>query len=210
MHEDLSNRMQDVLLYGLRLRDRVAGGNRPNLAGEQAKLLEMLGPAGLPPPWGAVPHGSGVLFLGIRYALACWLDEIMLDAGWREWDANHLEFVLYQTNIRYQNFWDQARLAETGAAEALEAFFLCALLGFRGALGGQSDRLRDWVEATRSRVTRGLGRELPALPEQAPEKSVPLLLGIEAYRAMTRRVVGGVLASVLVAAFLVVVLLSFS
>ena len=60
-------------------------------------------------------HGGRSEFLGIRYALTCWLDEMLIEAGWREWDENKLESALYRTNIRYGNFWQQARLAHQAA-----------------------------------------------------------------------------------------------
>src|SRR6185295_12479337 len=54
--------------------------------------------------------GAQVGFLGIRYALACWLDDIfILDSIWREqWNANKMEYALYKLNKRATEFWDQA------------------------------------------------------------------------------------------------------
>lgn len=216
MREDLARQTFDIILHGLKLRDRVAAGDRPHLGSEQAKLKGMLGSAGQPAPWGSDHDPNRSIgsespapgFLGIRYALVCWLDEILIDAGWREWDENKLESALYRTNIRYGNFWQQARLAEAtpSAADAQEAFLLCVLLGFRGELGEAPDRLKEWVNAARSRVTRTLGKELPPLPEKTPISDVPPLLGVEAYRRMTGRLVAGVLFAVPIAAFLAVVL----
>jgi type VI secretion system protein ImpK len=215
MRDDLAKPTYEILLHGLKLREKVAAGDRPHLGTEQAKLKALLGSANQPPPWGSdhdpttsVTPGSGREFLGIRYALTCWVDEILIDAGWREWDENKLESALYRTNIRYGNFWQQARLAEAvpGGMDAQEAFLLCVLLGFRGEVGEDPGRLREWVQTTRTRVTRGLGKELPPLPEKTPVTDVPPLLGVEGYRGMTRRLVGGVLFAVPVVAFLVVVL----
>jgi type VI secretion system protein ImpK len=215
MRDDLAKQTFEILLHGLKLRDRVAAGDRPHLGTEQAKLKALLGSANQPPPWGSghdpttsVTTGGNREFLGIRYALTCWLDEILIDAGWREWDENKLESALYRTNIRYSNFWQQARLAEAvpGGLDALEAFLLCVLLGFRGELGEDPGRLREWVHGTRTRVTRGLGKELPPLPEKTPVTDVPPLLGVEGYRRMTQRLVAGVLFAVPVVAFLIVIL----
>jgi type VI secretion system protein ImpK len=216
VREDFANQLHDILLHGLKLRDRVATGDRPHLGTEQAKLKGMLGSANSPAPWGgesdptaSIGTGQGDRgFLGMRYALTCWLDEILIEAGWREWDENKLESALYRTNIRYSNFWNQARLADAipAAVDAQEVFLLCVLLGFRGEMGEQPDKLRDWVSSTRSRVTRGLGKELPELPQKSPVTDVPPLLGVEKYRKMTQRLVGGVLVAVLATAFLGVLL----
>lgn len=207
--DDLANRVYDILLHGLWLRDQVASGRPPDLRAEQARLKARLGGAGEPPPWGGdadpTAPASDRRFLGVRYALACWLDETLIAAGWLEWDAAKLEFALYRTNLGAKNFWGQALLTESapGAVDAQEAFLLCVLLGF---CGEPPDWAQDWVRGTRSRVTRRLGRELPPLPEKSSVTDVPPLMGVEGYRRMTRWLVGGVLASVLVGAFLGVVL----
>ncbi len=213
MRDDFANQVYDILLHGLKLRDRIAAGDRPHLGTEQAKLKGMLGSASSPAPWGSEGNPSESVgttereFLGIRYVLTCWLDESLIEAGWREWDENKLESALYRTNIRYSNFWNQARLAEAipSAADAQEVFFLCVLLGFRGEKGERPDQLREWIQVARSRVTRVLGKELPALPEKSPVTDVPPLLGAESYHRMTLVLVVGVLGSVLLSAFLSVV-----
>jgi type VI secretion system protein ImpK len=217
MRDPLAKQTYDILLHGLKLRDRVAAGDRPNLHGEQAKLKGMLGSADQPPPWGGGgDHNASVAtgssgrgdFLGMRYALACWLDELLIEAGWREWDENKLEAALYRTNIRYGNFWQQARLAESipSSADAQEAFLLCVLLGFRGEMGEDPSKLKEWVSSVRSRITREMGKELPPLPEKSPVSDVPPLLGVDAYRKMTQRLVGAVLFAVPVTAFLIVLM----
>src|SRR5437667_8087420 len=102
MRDDLARQTYDVLLYGLKLRERVAAGERPYLGPEQAKLKGMLGSAAAPAPWGSEhdptrsvgADGPTPEFLGIRYAMTCWLDEIMIEAGWKgpgSWDENKLE-----------------------------------------------------------------------------------------------------------------------
>ncbi len=216
MRDELAGPVYAVLLHGLHLRDRLGRGERPSLGTEQAKAKALLGPADSPAPWGgghdptrsvgASESGSG--FLGVRYALACWLDEVMIDGGWREWDENKLESSLYRMNIRYSNFWAQARLAEASpaAADAELAFLLCAALGFRGELADAPDRFKEWVSAARARAVKAVGREPVAPPENVPVTDVPVLDGVERYRKMVSRLVAAVLVAVPVAAFLVVVL----
>ena len=215
MRDDLASQTFAVILHGLKLRDRVAAGERPPLGAEQARLKGLLGSADQPAPWGSdhdpnrsMAAGTEREFLGLRYALVCWLDEILIEARWREWDENKLESALYRTNIRYRNFWQQARIAEASpaAADAQEVFLLCVLLGFRGEMAENPDRLREWVQGARGRVTRVLGQELPPLPENTPVTDVPPLLAVESYRRMMGRLVAGVLFAVPVAAFLTVLL----
>jgi type VI secretion system protein ImpK len=214
MRSDLAERTFDILLYGLTLRERLGRGERPHLSTEQTKFKTMLG-ANTGSPWGGSPDlsasvddHSGREFQGIRYALTCWLDEVLIAAGWKEWDENKLETTLYRTNVRYSNFWSQARLAEsaTETPDAHEAFLLCVLLGFRGEMEHTPDQLREWVSAARNRVVRHGSREPPKVPEQAPVQNAPTLYGAEAYRGMTRRLVIGAVIAVPVLAFLIVFL----
>ncbi len=217
MSDDHQGQTLEVLLYGLNLHDRIGRGERPHLGTEQARLKALLGSDREPPPWGSgsdvggsiAPGADSREFLGIRYALTCWLDETFA-GDWREWDNNKLESALYRTQLRYSNFWQQAKLTEAvpSAAGAQEAFLLCVLLGFRGELGEDPERLQDWVHAYRARVARRLGRELPPLPEKTPVSDVPPLTGADRYRRMTRLLVGTILFGVPLASFLVVVYFS--
>lgn len=213
MRADLADQTFAVLRHGLALRDRLARGERPALAAEQAKLKGLLG-ANTTAPWGATadPRASADHarpdFLGVRYALTCWLDEVMIAAGWPEWEASGLEFALYRTNLRYGNFWTQARLAEAipDSPDAHEAFLWCVLLGFRGEMEHTPDLLREWVAAARTRALRHGGREPAAVPDAAPPKDPPVLTGEAGYRAAVRRLVVVALAAIPLLAFLLVLL----
>jgi type VI protein secretion system component VasF len=213
MTPELADPTFAVFRRGLALRDRLAAGDRPNLAKAQAEFKGLLG-GNAAPPWGSSggraghPADPAADFLGVRYALTCWLDEVMINAGWAEWEANGLEFALYRSNLRYSNFWTQARLAETaaGGPDAHEAFLWCVLLGFRGEMEHTPDNLREWVSVARARAVRHGGKEPAALPEKAPPTDPPPLYGEGAYRTAVRRLVVVGLAAVPVLAFLLVVL----
>lgn len=209
MRPDLAQQTFAVLLHGLDLRERVRNGPRPAVGPEQAKCKSLLGASNAPAPWGTAAHdpthslapdrgGPAGEFLGIRYALTCWLDEILIDAGWREWDENKLELSLYRTNVRYHNFWQQDRQAEAiaEAADAKEAFLLCVLLGFRGEMGENLPALKEWVSAAKGRVTRQMGKEPPAPAEKPPVTDVPPLTGIKAYQGMTRWLLLGLVIAI--------------
>jgi len=214
MRDDLAGHVYPVLQHGLRLKARLDRGERPTLAAEQAELKRLLGSPTQPAPWGmgrdvaaSIAISEPTRFLGIRYALACWLDEIFIDSPWsREWDEKKVESALFETNIRYRNFWEQARLAETtpDSTDAVEAFLMCVLLGFRGELAEKPDAFREWVSAAKSRAGKGYGKELPAVPEVTPSSNVPLLLGVEGYRKMARTLGLTLLAALPIVTFLVV------
>jgi type VI secretion system protein ImpK len=145
MRAEIARLVHPVIAYGLRLRERLDRGEVPDLLTEQAALRGMLfseGPARQWPDFGG--DGTGH-FLGVRYALVCWLDEIfILDSPWTtQWNERKLEEALYQTNDRAWKFWEQAERA-ADRPDALEAFYLCVILGFRGIYREDPARVSEY------------------------------------------------------------------
>ncbi|MSU76677.1 MAG: hypothetical protein EXS16_01145 [Gemmataceae bacterium] len=95
-------------------------------------------------------------FLGIRYALACWLDDIfILDSIWNEqWNAFKMEYTLYKLNKRNTEFWEQAMRSQTRPTrDALEVYYLCVMLGFRGKMSEKPVELNAWRDAIQTQIT---------------------------------------------------------
>jgi type VI secretion system protein ImpK len=209
MQEAIANLVHPVFAYGLRLKERLERGETPTFEIEQAALKGLLlsdiearrwADFGGDGEGGSESRGrSHQQFLGIRYALTCWLDELfILDSPWTSrWNERKLEVALYGTNDRAWKFWEQARLAESRAgADAVEVYFLCVMLGFRGEVREEPERLQAWVAATRSQVTRRHLQEWPYPPELEPPSNVPPLIGTDRFRRML--LVAGVVLLVLV------------
>ncbi len=217
MQEDLVHLIHGVLHHGIRLRTRLLRGERLVLENEQATLQRLLLPAGEAQRWpeygGQSPasteptdlHAADVhagtgprLFLGVRYALVCWLDELFLvGSPWeKQWNEKKLEAALYASNDRAWRFWEQARLAEARPdGTALVGFFLCVMLGFRGDLRDDPAALQAWLDATRIRLHRGNRTAWSKPPELQPRTLVPPLRGQERLRRMIYS--GGLLLLVL-------------
>lgn len=109
--------------------------------------------------------GAQTGFLGIRYALACWLDDIfILDSVWREqWNANKMEYALYKLNKRNNEFWEQAQRAQTRPTrDAIEVYYLCVMLGFRGKMHEKLVELSAWRDAVQTQITEPEAREYVA------------------------------------------------
>jgi type VI secretion system protein ImpK len=219
MQDELANVVYGILNQGLRVKQRLENGEPLDLDAEQSALRGLLLTDLEARRWvdfgGEVSDGRRLTetrtgrgadaFLGMRYALVCWLDEIFIgDSPWsREWNEQKLETALYGTNIRAELFWEQARRAEARpGGDALEVYFLCVMLGFRGELRDDPQRLQTWVSNTQARITRSQGTEWPMPPEHEPPTSVPPRHGRERLQRMI--LVGGVvaLALILVLAFL--------
>ncbi len=186
-----------VLSYGLDLLERLEHGASPDLSREQAILKDLLlaeeignrteasedaGFDGL-----IVQRAASQRFLGIRYALVCWLDELFTTRGpWMEaWNEHKLEVELYGSNDRAWKFWEQARLAQTrSTTEALEIFYLCVMLGFRGSLGQQPEQLATWLAASRQRLGHVSERDFAIGGESAVRCCAPPLRGAGRLRQM--------------------------
>src|SRR5262245_32754085 len=167
MQQELENHTGPVLRYGLRLHQRLELGDQFDLATEQAALKGLLRSPG-EATQAPAPHGDGDRFLGSRYALACWLDELFIsDSPWSStWRERKLEEALFGTNDRAWKFWAQSKLAQAGADhEALETYFLCVMLGFRGELRDEPDRLAEWCESVEAILNRRRPANWPAPPE---------------------------------------------
>jgi type VI secretion system protein ImpK len=126
-------------------------------------------------------------FLGVRFPLVCWLDEIfILDSRWRhEWGNSALEPALYQTRDRAHLFWDQAaQAAARSDADALETFYLCVLLGFRGDLRDKPRELKDKCEQFKREIGLRKQLEWPQMPASRaePETDIHALLASQRLR----------------------------
>jgi type VI secretion system protein ImpK len=200
MQDHIANLVHEVLIHGLRLRERADAGEPVDLENEQATLKKLVlepraqgwadyageGPS---PDKSILGTAAGLRrssdqFLGIRYALVCWLDEIMIDSPLRDaWNDRKLETELYGTNMRAEEFWRQAKKAEAKlGSDAAEVYFLCSMLGFRGEMGGNLEELHARVSAVQTRI--GRAAEPPVPPEREAATFVPPRRGRERMQTM--------------------------
>ncbi|HTN75682.1 MAG TPA: DotU family type IV/VI secretion system protein [Pirellulaceae bacterium] len=208
---------QSVISYGLELFDRVEQGLPVNLDREQTIIKDLLlaedssdrdegnSPSGFEGILNARPTTSK--FLGIRYALVCWLDELFtVRSGWeKEWNEHKLEIELYGSNDRAWKFWEQAKVAQTRASsDAFEVYYVCVMLGFRGALTDQPEKLEAWVAAARQRLGHVIEPQWSIGGELPPVTLVPPLRGAAKLRQMALTAWVAILALAPLTAFYVV------
>jgi type VI secretion system protein ImpK len=208
MNPAVASVVDRVLLCGLDLKERLERGEKLDIALEQTQLRSLLkseSEARRWPDYGGDSQIGGTTiggerahaFLGIRYALVCWLDEIFtLDPQWAsKWQEEALEPEMYRTRLRADQFWEQARRAETRPnPDALEAYFLCAVLGFRGKHAGAPEQLQAWCDSVEPRISAGSERG-PDLPSaRMPPCSVPPLAGRDKARKLM--LIGAILAGI--------------
>ncbi len=222
MRDELANFVHPIFIQGLRLKERLAAGDLLNFGSEQATLKSLLlgeGEARRCPDFGgddsayagvARGHVNPDYFLGVRYGLVCWLDELFIrNTPWsKAWNEMRLEAALYGLSERDTRFWQQARLAEQRPnADALEGYYLCVMLGFRGEMREFPDRLSAWAEPALKRIVREQSKEWAMPVELEPPVNAPPLYGRDRLRRM---VLVAILAFLLLPVAALVMLLLFA
>jgi type VI secretion system protein ImpK len=200
-----------VIASALDLKDRLDNNEKPDLDVEHRRLLERLRSAGDVRQQSDYA-GDGTVFLGARYALACWIDELFIvHSPWADlWKDRSFEVALYGTRLRAEKFWDQAdlvlrrpnspRAPIAPGLDAMETFFLCIVLGFRGKYRQDARKVREYVEEMRPQVTVTTPWPKPA--ERGVKTNVEPLFG----RARLRRVIAIYGSLVVVVSFVLFVL----
>jgi type VI secretion system protein ImpK len=209
MQDKIARHVHQVFGAGLEVKERLERGERPDFAVEHARLRGLLpgdselrylpdyvgdagGSASNPRGSQAGMRGSEA-FLGIRYALACWLDEIfVVDSPWSAaWSEQTLEVALYGgSSQRAWRFWEQAKKAEARpGTDALEVYLWCVMLGFRGEPPPDL-KPAQWVESVRRRILASQAQEFTLPPDRDLPTFVPQLRGRERFATMLRVGVG--------------------
>ncbi len=180
MNQETADLVYPIFRRGLQLLARLRRGEKPDMHAEQRELKRLFRSTNGAGAAAATPSGKD--FLGARYPLACWLDELFIldpDSPWRQqWMEETIEWDQFRSTDAAQRFWEQARLAESQSdAGILEVFYLCVVLGFRGSLRGDPARLSAWAETVGSILRRDRPNEWPDRPAELPlpETNVPPL-----------------------------------
>jgi type VI secretion system protein ImpK len=140
-----------VFTTGLQRKQELLAGVPMDLDVVQKELVGLVQATTQTAAW--VPPGRfGQSFLGIPYAMSCWLDELFIqdDSPWKDqWAERKLETELFGTADRAWMFWQQSGIArKLSEPDALEVFYLCVVIGFRGiARDTAEDATRDWPDA---------------------------------------------------------------
>ena len=110
-----------------------------------------------------------------RYALTAFIDEQILKSAWPgrvEWMNQPLQLALYREVTAGENFFARMRalLNHGGHEDALEIYYLCLALGFRGAYGvsGNAAGLTSFADAARERVIHKLPSAAKLSPSALP------------------------------------------
>jgi type VI secretion system protein ImpK len=134
MTPDFAKVVDPLFNYVLDLRRRIDAGQQPSARYEHDQVVALLEKAD-------AKVGDKVSrdeWDEAKYALVAWTDELVNDSQWldaeREWWSNNtLEFAFFNTLDHWWLFYERAKHAkELPRRDALEVFYLCVVLGFRG------------------------------------------------------------------------------
>jgi type VI secretion system protein ImpK len=172
-----------VFMYVLALLDRIGRAAKPVPQEERGRIRALIDEAG-------ARLGSGTEWELAKYALISWIDEMLVDTFWdgREWWSNNvLEIELFNSRQCHEQFFLRAQQASTiSGRDALEVFYVCVILGFRGlyhdvessAMVAESLHLprdlNEWAKQTALAIRLGQGRDLLAAPGAEIHGAPPL------------------------------------
>ena len=118
-----------IISYVLELLDRIERGTEPDPARENSEIKKLFNKA-------EAEFGSTDEWVLARYALAAWVDEVLIIAPWKGavwWVNNTLEWHFFNTALRGVLFFNNAsRATQLATRNAIEIYYICVVLGFRG------------------------------------------------------------------------------
>lgn len=194
-----------IFFHVLRLLERIGRGEQPLAEEERLRIRGWMDQA-------EAKLGGREDWQLAKYAVVAWIDDVLIDAPWTSrgwWKENALEVEVFNTRLRNEQFYVKAREASSLASrDALEVFYLCVVLGFRGlyrdpvaarALAeprGLPPDLETWAKQTAMAIKLGQGRP-PVSDASRPGEGAPPLDGLSA-------LIWSSLAGVILAGFAVI------
>jgi type VI secretion system protein ImpK len=183
MTPEFSQAIDPIFMHVLGLLDRIEHGEQPAPEEERLRIRALTDEA-------EARLGKSKEWELARFGLISWIDEVLVDAPWdgREWWSNNvLEMQLYNTRQAFDRFFILAdEAASLTDKDALEVFYVCAILGFRGlyrdldsgpALAQSLNlppSLEEWSRQTATSIRLGLGRP-PLGPAGSEKEGAPPL-----------------------------------
>lgn len=185
MSPEFSTAVDPVFTYVLSVMEEIEDGRTPAVEDISSQVRGLLDQAenrlGQRPDWELA-----------KYGLVAWVDDLLIEAPWEGrtwWEQNRLEFQLFRSADAFSVFYVKAKEAtELPKKDALEVFYVCVVLGFRGLYGDPSAAadaeeyfkiprtLEEWARRTSMAIQLGQGRP-PLFEHGRPGRGAPPLEG---------------------------------
>lgn len=145
MKPDFAKAADPVFVHVLDLLDRLQAGEKAHPEEEHRQIVNVLEQAE-----GSLGSGNEE-WRAAKFALACWIDELLSSSavwsGADYWCNKPLERVLFKSADRALEFYRWAKqAAEKRQHDALEVYYVCAILGFRGMYNERDEVVADFVK----------------------------------------------------------------
>lgn len=118
-----------IFMRVLALLDRIERGEATSAAEERAVIRSLLDQA-------EAALGQTKEWELAKYALVYWIDEVLIESRWdgqTYWEQTPLEVELWGTQLANEQFYYRAKdAAALSKKDAIEIFYVCVVLGFRG------------------------------------------------------------------------------
>lgn len=167
MTPEFARAVDPVFLHVIELLDRISSDETLSAPEERGRIRAQLDRA-------EALAGQSRDWELAKYALVTWIDEVLIEAPWEAsayFKNNKLEFEIFKTADAYVEFYRKAQEASSlRKKDALEVFYVCVILGFRGLyrdpnhaaalteeLGLPPD-LETWAKRTAEAIQLGKGR----------------------------------------------------
>ncbi|MCL6504678.1 MAG: DotU family type IV/VI secretion system protein [Pirellulales bacterium] len=166
MRPEFAKAVDPVIERTLSLLERLELGEEADPQVERSRLKDLLSHA-------EALIGQNEEWKLAKYALACWIDEVLINAQWSgraSWENFPLEVELFGTQEAYDRYFLRAQEASNFPnRDALEVYYVCFVLGFRGLYRTPGEAERRQMPATPEAWANQTARSLRevALPSMA-------------------------------------------
>jgi type VI secretion system protein ImpK len=183
MKPRVARAVDPIFNYVLNLLDRIHRDEQPSGEDERLIIRGLLEQAG-------AHLGTGPEWELACYAIVSWIDEMLVDSPWEGaewWSNNVLEVELFKTRLCFEQFYVRAKEASRlPQRDALEVFYICTMLGFRGLYRDPQmshaiieahalpPDLETWARQTALSIRVGQGRPELARPTRQLASAAPL------------------------------------
>lgn len=212
MTPPFADAVDPIFLRMLEIVDRIALGDPVDAPTERTNLHNMLVSAG-------DKLRNTTDWQLASYAIVGWIDEVLIKAEWESavwWTENPLEVALFDTRIAFTEFFSKAtEAAQLRHKNALECYYVCVVLGFRGVYEDETSSplletlslppdIETWADRTASMI------RFESLEGRPPVSTLPRPVSMALPRTGRYMVVGTVvLGGVLLAIGGVLLLLPY-
>jgi type VI secretion system protein ImpK len=160
----LSELATDIFLFAIGMRDRASGAEFNSVYSGALKLFEEFEQKA------KMQRVDAEDVTAAKYALAAFVDEIALSCNWpgkEQWADDPLQLHFFGTYLAGEGFFEQLealRAPEKARAGALEIYYLCLVMGFRGKFGISGiERLQALRKVAQNELEQGQAKEMKEL-----------------------------------------------